>query len=304
LARYLGHGGPGTAQRSYGHGLSDWCDGLIGIDGGVKPTRLRHAIWLDRMPTKAPLESGLLHAVTPPLAIPTPEWALSLMRLVALGKSPEAAGAALALDSVWVGQLLAAVRKIGAKQRLGKSKRSGSNPEDPTEFLRRITSDGWRRLLELTRLAKSRTGDAGRNEKPEPSLDLHLLVGMVGPTRQLLVWNRQQAALLHGAIESFGIPKNTYRIVPARTAKPALIALMTEIGLPPERPGTGRPVRVDPIATDESGDAMQRNRCALIIQQNRTEMVRSAIDFIPLLIAYASTRYRVGAVDRRTEDQP
>ncbi|MGA8148368.1 MAG: tyrosine-type recombinase/integrase [Gallionellaceae bacterium] len=288
LGGYLGHVRRGTTVRNYAHFISEIANSLIEpIGEEANASDLIHAISLDDFPRLPDMSPELL--IPPAPFQPTPYLMLQFLRLVSMGKLADEAGHALGLDAIFSKRCFDFLSDIDKKMKLSKTKYIKAKADQSQfEFLRRITRIGWSRLLAFTK-------EIGKNKQndtiPLPSLSLREISEMVGPTRQLLMWEPKHFQTVRYLLEKLKIDDSRYRVVYLENPASSIINMARSHGFNPisqsdaskERKGK---FKIDSIMTGEYQYRVLK-RCALTIVENDDFSIRNSIEFVAVISAFA-----------------
>lgn len=285
LARYMGHGRPGTALRSYLHFLGDMVEERIPLNhSDPSPIeRLTTAVRLEEFAAFCPVVRGLHGHAQADVEKPTVAKVLGLMRLLARGRDVEQAAGWLSVEANWAREVVRVCTQVGDVIRL--SPKGGRPPSgDPLEYLTRLREDAWARLLAAAstpgnplRVAESGFPPAGQ------------LAWMVGPTRQVVAVKDGQFALLKSVLAFWQIPVSRYLMlvtgesagIEKRAAAHGFSTVHVKEGM-----SDGKQRRVDPARTDEDG-ALAPARCGCVFLENDAFTIRNSIEFVVAFLAYA-----------------
>lgn len=220
IARMLGHMGPTTSFRSYIHGLVDMA---AGGQSWHDPVDIKHPVIadLDALNRYVPLASdeGIRETDVLPL---TYLRIVQYLRLLSRGWDWERAARHLQIDLSQGGSLYKVVSAVGRNQKLGKTCRDDRNDPHDMDFLKRITNDGWLRLLNYSLPPTKANPQSGMLDR---------LKRVVGETRQLVMCSELDVDLVGSLILSAGIPHYRFDIVASSAASDRLIGHAADNGL-------------------------------------------------------------------------
>ncbi|MEH6650498.1 MAG: hypothetical protein V7707_10785 [Motiliproteus sp.] len=288
MARLMGHAHPRTGMLNYNHLMCNWADSIV-----RRPPRSRmklvSAIDVDKFSVRTPLNISLLVGRLPSYTQATNEQILKVFKLVSQGKTFSQAGRMLWLQSADVALLEGIVMRAGQRmwfsQKVAQEIRT-LGTEIPFEFLSRVTSDSWCRLIEYARTVKQ-CSDARSVDFPNREELPYLL----GPTRQLLLQYPSHFALARAVIDFYQIPATLIR-VSATSTNPELHALAESYGFQALTAGQAgindKPLRQDSLRDElRNRRSYHRDYCVLIVSRNSSETLRNSYDLSVATLALA-----------------
>jgi hypothetical protein len=223
IARMLGHMGPATTFRSYLHLLMDWANASSPIQNSAEVGIA--LINLDSLPAYCPPDTSLLESKHEPQALSYLN-ALRLMRLLARGRNVREAIEELGLDTAKATALTNTIEIVGQQMELSKTRMDDRSQKKSFDFLKRITADGWHRLMKI---------EMDGIEINLPGNALELLGKMIGKTRQVLMWESEHFYLARQLINILGLKQEQYRVIASNAADEFLIEEAKAYGFLPEK---------------------------------------------------------------------
>jgi hypothetical protein len=304
LSRYLGHVRKVTTVRNYLHFISEIADSTMQPVSDVLHGELIHAISLEDFPLQpnSPLE--LKDTFTP--VKQTLHLMLEYFRMLSRGKPFYDAAIKLGVNEILSHNCNESLSKLDQKIKLSSTiltKAQGG--KSPLEFLRRITWSAWSRLMKL---AKELDVSLELATISRPHVTLYELSEMIGPTRQLLMWEQKHFELAKFILATFNIDDSRYRVVHSDQADERILALATSCGFrsisqskawvllqqkKKTKKKNGKPnageseenrYKLDTAVTGENRNRVEK-RCALIIFENDQYSIHNSIEFIVMLLA-------------------
>lgn len=287
VSRYLGHVRRETTTRNYLHFLGEMADSLVGCGIRISSTlKLKNGINLDAFPRLASVSTDLLEQIAPALPDATPSRILKLMRLLARGRPINECADVLAIDYEVAEKINLLLTMVGEKIKLSKSKlseRQGHTPEN-VKLIHRIKESAWNRLIEFALTAE-------RNVCPEFKLSLNIqeLAEMIGATRQILLWENEQFALLSSFLKQMKIGDDEFKLVlPSLGTEnlSALISLYEFKSVSIKDVQAKKTFQMDAAST-HGGKYRVQSRCAFVIAESNVRSIRNGIECLVLFISYA-----------------
>lgn len=299
---FLGHAGPKTTLHSYIHFVGDWADALLDLSPEFQGAPLDQFIVLDDYPEKAPLDTTLLSAFTPPFDRVTPARVLQLMRHRALGKECVQVSASLGIDGALCRDLDKLLLSLANKVRIKHEKKSNSEeeeqenrgkseftvPNDSLYYLWRISIGGWRRLVDLC--------DRVDEKKPLPEIAISTLElrEIIGATRQILLWKKSHFAAFSEFIEYFSLISEPYLLIHSEGIPEKRILQAKRCGLEPVSARSAlikdtvskRGIELDRIQKGGSEDYKVKKRVAAILTRTQEGSIHGSYEWIALFIAW------------------
>lgn len=208
LARYLGHTGTDRARASYLHHFGDWADHLIWKSQSDAALRrnIDGVFDLDALTPVERCQVGVPASDDPLSYKSSVVSVIQFLRMLGRGYSSEIAAARLSIPDELAIERIKFIETVDRRLHLPADPEVEEGKES-TRFLKHVTEDGWQRLLSvgmsLSLDAINETllrHDVGINDIRLDGLN------MIGPTRQLTMWNIEQLGLLKSLLEIWNIP--------------------------------------------------------------------------------------------------
>ena len=231
LARFMGHAGPLTAPKNYLHFFTEWADTFHTWEHEDYQSpwgTIRNLDVESRSNRVRPLFSSRQHQYQPLTTV----IALKLMRLIARGIGLERASTVLSLKIEQVHESASLICKVGEKLRLAKLTREVAQT-DGYEYLRRLSEGAWSRLITLASMAEK------TERSVEPLVTVDELPSLIGPTRQLLLWEPYHFAWARQLLSAYDLPREQYVVIPgggSSDIRKMMEAMAAEHGFLPDPP--------------------------------------------------------------------
>lgn len=305
IARYLGHAGDGTLFHSYLHLFDVWVRELQGdVLTNNAVGRITRAHVLDRIPRLQPIDTSLLAAPPAPLPAVTVSGALQFMRLLAAGKSVTDAAATMRLSSESANEMHRALIKVGRQMRLSpldrkkekptKKRKNPSPPKqakqeaDSLEFLRRVSPHAWARMIRLSKAAQKKPL---RQPEGLETLSVEDAAGMVGTTRQLVMWEPAHFKLVRVAVDLLDIPSHRFVVAHSSswTDRHREEAHAAGFEVKDALAASGkRSLQLDSAFEGENQNRVEK-RCVFLLEQNGVFSIRDRLEMVVAFLAVAAT---------------
>jgi len=303
MARYLGHAGRGTLFKNYLHVVDDWLRELQGdVLEKAAVGRITRAHVLNEMPRGKYPDTQLLDAAPAPLPGVTPVGALQFMRLLALGKDAADAAAALRLPQIDAFALHNALIQIGKQMRLSplerkvekekrrsgkESDKSSVGPEkrkDPLEFLRRVSGDGWNRMI---RHVADIQEILVRSDGLAPLSSVKDAARMIGATRQLVMWEPAHFVLVRAVVGFWGIGDERFVVVRSFNWSERQREAAHQAGFQVDDGKSADGKRIVQLDSAFDGDNLNRveKRCVFLFEQNDDFPIRDRLEMVVAFMA-------------------
>ncbi len=231
LARFMGHAGPLTAPKNYLHFFTEWADTFHAwahVEYQSPWGTIRNLDVEPRSDRVIPLFTSRQHQYQSLTTV----IALKLMRLIARGIALERAATVLSLKIEQVHESARLISKVGEKLRLAKLGREVAQ-NDGYEYLRRLSEGAWSRLLSLARMAEQ------SERSVESLINVDELPSLIGPTRQLLLWEPHHFAWARQLLSAHNLPREQYVVIPgggSSDIRKMMEAMAAEHGFLPDPP--------------------------------------------------------------------
>ncbi|MBS1196717.1 MAG: hypothetical protein H6R18_502 [Proteobacteria bacterium] len=285
LARLMGHAGTRTAMKSYVNFMDRWADNF---NVPVVKEKLRRAsdgmLILDNMPDAKQFAASVF---VQPARIPDMADVIRLIRLVTRGALPRSAALGLGLDPVQVEPVIDALCNIALKGKTQDERQKLTRLEAFRTMLSEVPESGWNDLLNF---AKERQAELSANfPLAENVTRVSRLSEILGPTRQILLWRKQDFALVREAFDLLQVPQELYNVTGFKVNE-QLEKWAAEHGMeiiPPDKlEGYTKPVKVD-AAVVEDGMMTINQRCSILFKRNQAIPIRSRVMLVIVLMAWA-----------------
>lgn len=294
LARYLGHAGSSTLFKSYFHLFDLWHEELLPVDDAELRAPLNCAFVLDDLPKVAILDVSLLPSITSSPEATTAERIVKFMRLLARKHSAADVVAATGLALETADSLERTIRLMGKKMYLSSTTtRGGKSTGDELDFLRRISEEGWERLIKLA-VEMDVNGQSGGLQEARRSnaVSADELVQIVGSTRQLVMWQEHHFSAVCGFIKRIGLPREAYGIAATRkcewgqrvTMSAANYGFIRDENELAEAVALGQLKQIDTACDMITDDPVSR-RCSVLLHEARGGVLRNRYELTVLFAA-------------------
>ena len=294
IARFLGHIRRETTGRNYLHILGEISDSLIGLNAPADPGSLTNVIVIDEFPRLANVDLTLLEQIDNRVELPTFANLLKAMRLAARGRNFTDAVIALKMEDSVGSDLQSLLDLIGAKIKLSKSKQSTHDETIPfhLRLIQRLKESAWNRVI------KSATGFSNEIPLPsKPSLRIDEIAEMIGLSRQILLWDRKHFELLTSFITYMKLSPSDYIILKSGIDNHKLNSLLEQFDIKSIRsndPLIKKHIQIDTASTSD-GLYKVTARCAFLIKENDSKMLRNSTELLVAFIAFAHSNSNMSA---------
>lgn len=294
LARLLGHASPTTAIRSYVNFMDSWADSFI--DPAARETLRRTTAGMHDL-------EKLPDAKTIPESVPIPKSheltmpdVIKFIRVVSRGASPERTALRLNFDPDLFAPVIDGLCEIAMRGLSLGQREETDGLQALREMLGDIPAAGWSNLLQLSDDVDMQTASTSFAKQEMPCVAR--LSGLVGHSRQLLLWRREDFVFVRNAFKSLGIPAQLYEMTGASLdheiqdwANANGFALTDSNKLK----GFTQPAKIDALMI-ENGRITVNRRCAVLFQRNSEFPLKTRVMLVVALIAWALK------VDRKVEN--
>lgn len=290
IARYLGHVRILTTFRNYLHFLGEWADSLLEWGERGRAPHLRRITILDDFPQAATAEVDFSGGVSGGVTAPTPYALLKFMRLVARGRPCNEAGVFLGFDTELTKELEEMLKVVGQRVRVRKiegwvNEASGSAP---FPFLYRVKESAWKRLIDFTASLKK--------DAPGSGVPSHWHIAwMVGASRQIVMWEEWQFALVRAMLDYFGIDQSRYQIFHTGRVEPELIERADKYGFKPlPQKSEKSTIQIDTAYFGDNKLVDIKVRCAAVWVEDDESSIRSSFELMSMFCAFAFSTWQSG----------
>lgn len=282
VCRTMGHFEPSTTYTSYLHHLDAWADSLVDLPEVTQRGHYDKAIILENIFTKSKkhLRNQCAVDLQPHYATLTPALTVQWLRLIAYGSPPGQSAASLAIHPDYIEPMEQALRDISLRIRWN------TNTEIADfEILRHITEPGWQRLLDLP--SKPMTCDY-----QESSVFLmNKFIQMIGPSRQLVIWEDEQLRLIRTIIDCYGIHEDEYDVFHDERISNDFAYKIQNAGFKARsNRSDGKFIQIDTVdcGVDENLGPKLKKRCALLYIPSAKHCLANNIEFIMAGLIWAA----------------
>jgi len=284
LARFIGHAHPSTTFGNYIHHLDFWLEQLLDLDTGAAPrVSPRHIVDLDThadQENEAAFDSPTIDEKCSPAQI------LKFARLLARGQDLERAAATQAVPSsiaIDVHHLLERLSQRGKFSAIASGEGRNDNRRR-YEFVQRIRSNAWSRLLEFAQ------GIAKVNTPTLAVLPLKEFSSMLSSRWQLVAWEPHHFGSIRELADLLAHhdSRNYYRLVRTIDCDDKLLvaAQRHEFELEAIDAATGRGAPSQLGAVEIQGGAYRvERRCAFVFVENNSAPIRNSLELFIMTIA-------------------
>ena len=282
LARLLGHAHPQTSVRSYLHLLPELADQHVWADA---PRSARSVAWdvpgMVQLEGLAPMAGYLNAQERPEQTAPRPPNAQELLRLLYLyhhGANIARAAFSVAATRASATRLVGLVAHADAV--LARRKDINIPRGGVSNLLSHIRQPRWQQLMQ-----KAREIETVPDRVTEPHWNEADLLTMIGPSRQILLYQRPHFAFMQQVLKMWGLPQDSVCMLISRERHERLLQWADEFGLAIEPPRT-RGAPVVQLDTVEVGDPPARiqHRCAILAVTGQGQPLESSYELVLLVL--------------------
>ena len=279
IARFFGHGHPGTAHRSYIHFLADWAQSTTTLPDITSRAKLNNFIDLDSF-KKAPAINSSIKVtlnISEHTQI-TPLLAFKVLILMSYGLDAEYAAVKLNLAPHWANYFSKEIAHVNRQL-------AGQDSVD-NWILQRLSKTTIDKLQNYISICQKQSAVPGLIN----GIDYWSV--MISKQQQILLWKKEHFELFKLFVDFFKIPSADYDVVFAPERKNQLITYATNTGIHPLPPNDLEKyqtrIHVD-IAWD-SPDKIRRieHRCAVILHPQNSSIFETKSHIITLFMAFSS----------------
>lgn len=283
LARVLGHAHPQTSVRSYLHLLPELADRYVWADASraVSPIP-RSAVGIVQLNGLAAMEGYLSAPARPeqlPAHPPSPQELVRLLHLYQQGAALERAAFSAAVPLTKATRLVNMVKQVDGIL----ARRTKINPHrgGASNLLSHIRQPRWQWLVQKAGDLQPtlHTETTGKWAEPED------LLNMIGPSRQILLYQRRHFAVMQQVLTMWRLPLECVRTIITRGQHAQLLQWAEEFDLsiqPPHAKGQSA-IQIDSL---EVGDppASIKHRCAMVFIAGPGQQLESSFEMVLLVL--------------------
>jgi hypothetical protein len=219
--------------------------------------------------------------------IPDMTDVIRLIRLVTRGALPRPAALGLGLDPIHVEPTIDALCNIALKGKTQEKRQKLTQLDAFRTMLSEVPESGWNDLLDFAKVRQEEI--SAKYPFAENVSRVWRLSEMLGPSRQILLWRKQDFALMREAFDMLQVPHELYSVTGFRV-NDQLEKWANEYGMeiiPADKlEGYTKPVKVD-AAVVEDGMMTINQRCAILFKRNQVIPIRSRVMLVIVLMAWA-----------------
>jgi len=287
VSRFLGHVRRETTCGNYLHFLGEMSDLYTSLNKGHSNIHnLKNAITLDGLPRSAEIDTGLLEQLEPKHIVPTPSQILKLMRLIARGKPILEAATSLGISDHIAKTLQSLLAKVGKKIKLSGSKLSARQIDTPEhlKLVWRLKEPTWNRLIKSASII-----DQQESLSPDLKTDNDGIIEMIGATRQILLWEERHFALVAAFLDYMKIEAADYKLVRSNLTIEDFDQVIKRYGFDAISVSDMKKEKTFQMDVAYAGDGKYavQIRCALVITESDSRVIRNGIEFLVAFIAFA-----------------